>query len=73
MRKIFWKVILLLCLILFFVYGGWNELGEGEKVEKILDENGKVIIVKKLILGKNLNLKVKGKNIKGILVKGSYF
>ncbi|KUL99249.1 autotransporter [Fusobacterium nucleatum subsp. nucleatum] len=73
MRKIFWKVTLLSCLISLFAYGGWNELGEGEKVEKTLDENGKVTTVKKLILGKNSNLKVKGKNTKGILVKGSYF
>ena len=61
MRKIFWKVTLLSCLISLFAYGGWNELGEGEKVEKTLDENGKVTTVKKLILGKNSNLKVKGK------------
>ena len=73
MKKIFWKVTLLSCLISLFAYGGWNELGEGEKVEKTLDENGKVTTVKKLILGKNSNLKVKGKNTKGILVKGSYF
>ena len=73
MRKIFWKVTLLSCFISAFAYGGWNELGEGEKVEKTLDENGKVTTVKKLILGKNSNLKVKGKNTKGILVKGSYF
>ena len=73
MRKIFWKVTLLSCFISAFAYGGWNELGEGEKVEKTLDENGKVTTVKKLILGKNSNLKVKGKNTKGVLVKGSYF
>ncbi|WP_338951291.1 autotransporter [Fusobacterium nucleatum] len=73
MRKIFWKVTLLSCFISAFAYGGWNELDEGEKVEKTLDENGKVTTVKKLILGKNSNLKVTGKNTKGILVKGSYF
>ena len=73
MKKVIWKITLLSCFISAFAYGAWNELGEGEKVEKTLDENGKVTTVKKLILGKNSNLKVTGKNTKGILVKGSYF
>jgi hypothetical protein len=38
-----------------------------------LDENRKETKITKIVLGKNSNLKVKGKNTKGVLVKGSYF
>ncbi|MGP1429446.1 MAG: autotransporter [Fusobacterium sp.] len=73
MKKIFWKITLLSCFISAFAYGAWNELGEGETAEKALQENGKETKVDKIVLGKNSHLKVKGKNTKGILVKGAYF
>ncbi|WP_338971775.1 autotransporter [Fusobacterium nucleatum] len=73
MRKIFWKVTLLSCFISAFAYGAWNELGEGATAEKTLEGNKKETKISKIVLGKNSNLKVKGKNTKGILVKGSYF
>ncbi len=68
MKKIFWKVTMLSCFISLFAYGAWNELGEGEKVEKTLEGNGKVTTAKKLILGKNSHLKIKGENSKGLEV-----
>jgi len=73
MRKIFWKVTLLSCFISAFAYGAWNELGEGATAEKTLEGNKKETKISKIVLGKNSNLKVKGKNTKGVLVKGSYF
>ena len=72
MKKIFWKVTMLSCFISLFAYGAWNELGEGEKVEKTLEGNGKVTTAKKLILGKNSHLKIKGENSKGIEIKGGF-
>ena len=74
MKKVIWKIVLLLCLTSFSLYGvQWNDLKDGETAEKILDENGKETKITKIVLGKNSNLKVKGKNTKGVLVKGSYF
>ena len=74
MKKVIWKIVLLLCLTSFSLYGAqWNDLKDGESAEKILDENRKETKITKIVLGKNSNLKVKGKNTKGILVKGSYF
>ena len=71
MKKIFWKIVLLLCLTSFSLYGvQWNDLKDGESTEKTLDGNGKVTTVNKLKLGKNSHLKVKGKNTKGIVIKG---
>ncbi|WP_425365195.1 autotransporter [Fusobacterium nucleatum] len=53
------------------MYGAqWNDLKDGESAEKTLDGNGKVTTVNKLRLGKNSHLKVKGKNTKGIVIKG---
>ena len=72
MKKIFWKITLLSCFISAFAYGGWNELGEGEKVEKTLEGNGKLTTARKLILGKNSHLKIKGENTKGIEIKGGF-
>ena len=72
MKKIFWKVTMLSCFISLFAYGAWNELGEGEKVEKTLEGNGKVTTAKKLILGKNSHLKIKGENSKGLEIKGGF-
>ena len=48
----------------------WNDLKDGESAEKNLDGNGKVTTVNKLKLGKDSHLKVKGKNTKGIVIKG---
>ena len=74
MKKIFWKFFVLLCLTSFSLYGvQWNDLKDGDSAEKTLDENGKETKVDKIVLGKNSHLKVKGKNTKGVLVKGSYF
>ena len=74
MKKVIWKIVLLLCLTSFSLYGvQWNDLKDGETAEKILDENRKETKITKIVLGKNSNLKVKGKNTKGVLVKGSYF
>ena len=74
MKKVIWKIVLLLCLTSFSLYGvQWNDLKDGETAEKILDENRKETKITKIVLGKNTNLKVKGKNTKGVLVKGSYF
>ena len=71
MKKIFWKFFVLLCLTSFSLYGvQWNDLKDGESAEKTLDGNGKVTTVNKLRLGKNSHLKVKGKNTKGIVIKG---
>ena len=71
MKKIFWKFFVLLCLTSFSLYGvQWNDLKDGESAEKTLDGNGKVTTVNKLRLGKNSRLKVKGKNTKGIVIKG---
>lgn len=63
---------MLSCFISLFAYGAWNELGEGEKVEKTLEGNGKVTTAKKLILGKNSHLKIKGENSKGLEIKGGF-
>ena len=74
MKKVIWKIVLLLCLTSFSLYGvQWNDLKDGETAEKILDENRKETKITKIVLGKNSHLKVKGKNTKGVLVKGSYF
>ena len=74
MKKVIWKIVVLLCLTSFSLYGvQWNDLKDGETAEKILDENRKETKITKIVLGKNSNLKVKGKNTKGVLVKGSYF
>ena len=74
MKKVIWKIAVLLCLTSFSLYGvQWNDLKDGETAEKILDENRKETKITKIVLGKNSNLKVKGKNTKGVLVKGSYF
>ena len=74
MKKVIWKIVLLLCLTSFSLYGvQWNDLKDGETAEKILDENRKETKITKKVLGKNSHLKVKGKNTKGVLVKGSYF
>ena len=74
MKKVIWKIVVLLCLTSFSLYGvQWNDLKDGETAEKILDENRKETKITKIVLGKNSNLKIKGKNTKGILVKGSYF
>jgi len=72
MKKVIWKIVLLLlCLTSFSLYGAqWNDLKDGESAEKTLDGNGKVTTVNKLRLGKNSHLKVKGKNTKGIVIKG---
>ncbi|ERT41898.1 autotransporter domain-containing protein [Fusobacterium nucleatum] len=71
MKKVIWKIVVLLCLISFSLYGvQWNDLKDGESAEKNLDGNGKVTTVNKLKLGKNSHLKVKGKNTKGIVIKG---
>lgn len=72
MKKIFWKITLLSCFISAFAYGAWNELGEGEKVEKTLEGNGKVTTARKLILGKNSHLKIRGENSKGLEIKGGF-
>ena len=70
MKKVIWKIVLLLCLTSFSLYGAqWNDLKDGESAEKILDENGKETKVDKIVLGKNSHLKVKGKNTKGIVIK----
>lgn len=70
MKKVIWKIVLLLCLTSFSLYGvQWNDLKDGETAEKILDENGKETKVDKIVLGKNSHLKVKGKNTKGIVIK----
>ena len=70
MKKVIWKIVLLLCLTSFSLYGAqWNDLKDGETAEKILDENGKETKVDKIVLGKNSHLKVKGKNTKGIVIK----
>ena len=70
MKKIFWKIVLLLCLTSFSLYGvQWNDLKDGESAEKNLDGNGKETKVDKIVLGKNSHLKVKGKNTKGIVIK----
>lgn len=71
MKKIFWKITLLSCFISAFAYGAWNELGEGKTAEKTLDK-GKVTTARKLILGKNSHLKIKGENTKGIEIKGGF-
>ena len=74
MKKIIWKIVVLLCLTSFSLYGvQWNDLKDGETAEKILNENRKETKITKIVLGKNSHLKVKGKNTKGVLVKGSYF
>ena len=74
MKKVIWKIVVLLCLTSFSLYGvQWNDLKDGETAEKILDENRKETKITKIVLGKNSHLKVKGKNTKGVLVKGSYF
>lgn len=74
MKKVIWKIVLLLCLTSFSLYGvQWNDLKDGETAEKILNENRKETKITKIVLGKNSHLKVKGKNTKGVLVKGSYF
>lgn len=72
MKKVIWKIVLLLlCLTSFSLYGAqWNDLKDGESAEKNLDGNGKVTTINKLKLGKNSHLKVKGKNTKGIVIKG---
>ncbi len=71
MKKVIWKIVVLLCLISFSLYGvQWNDLKDGESAEKNLDGNGKVTTVNKLKLGKDSHLKVKGKNTKGIVIKG---
>ena len=71
MKKVIWKIVVLLCLISFSLYGvQWNDLKDGESAEKNLDGNGKVTTINKLKLGKNSHLKVKGKNTKGIVIKG---
>ena len=70
MKKVIWKIVVLLCLTSFSLYGvQWNDLKDGETAEKILDENGKETKVDKIVLGKNSHLKVKGKNTKGIVIK----
>ena len=70
MKKVIWKIVLLLCLTSFSLYGvQWNDLKDGETAEKILDENRKETKVDKIVLGKNSHLKVKGKNTKGIVIK----
>lgn len=70
MKKVIWKIVLLLCLTSFSLYGvQWNDLKDGETAEKVLDENGKETKVDKIVLGKNSHLKVKGKNTKGIVIK----
>ena len=70
MKKVIWKIVVLLCLISFSLYGvQWNDLKDGENAEKILDGNGKETKVDKIVLGKNSHLKVKGKNTKGIVIK----
>ena len=70
MKKVIWKIVLLLCLTSFSLYGvQWNDLKDGETAEKILDENRKETKITKIVLGKNSNLKVKGKNTKGIVIK----
>ena len=71
MKKNFWKITLLSCFISAFAYGAWNDLGEGETAEKTLD-SGKVTTARKLILGKNSYLKLKGENTKGIEIKGGF-
>ena len=71
MKKVIWKIVVLLCLTSFSLYGvQWNDLKDGESAEKNLDGNGKVTTINKLKLGKNSHLKVKGKNTKGIVIKG---
>ena len=70
MKKVIWKIVVLLCLISFSLYGvQWNDLKDGESAEKNLDGNGKETKVDKIVLGKNSHLKVKGKNTKGIVIK----
>ena len=70
MKKVIWKIVLLLCLTSFSLYGvQWNDLKDGETAEKILDENRKETKITKIVLGKNSHLKVKGKNTKGIVIK----
>lgn len=70
MKKVIWKIVVLLCLTSFSLYGvQWNDLKDGETAEKILDENRKETKVDKIVLGKNSHLKVKGKNTKGIVIK----
>ena len=71
MKKIFWKITLLSCFISAFAYGAWYDLGEGETAEKTLDK-GKVTTAKKLILGKNSHLKIRGENSKGLEIKGGF-
>ena len=62
MKKVIWKIVVLLCLISFSLYGvQWNDLKDGESAEKNLDGNGKETKVDKIVLGKNSHLKVKGK------------
>ena len=70
MKKVIWKIVVLLCLISFSLYGvQWNDLKDGENAEKTLDGNGKETKVDKIVLGKNSHLKVKGKNTKGVVIK----
>ena len=70
MKKIIWKIVVLLCLTSFSLYGvQWNDLKDGESAEKNLDGNGKETKVDKIVLGKNSHLKVKGKNTKGVVIK----
>ena len=70
MKKVIWKIVVLLCLTSFSLYGiQWNDLKDSESAEKTLDENGKETKVDKIVLGKNSHLKVKGKNTKGIVIK----
>ncbi len=73
MKKVIWKIVLLLlCLTSFSLYGAqWNDLKDGESAEKTLD-SGKVTTARKLILGKNSHLKIKGENTKGIEIKGGF-